>query len=1376
MDDWDSVATFDGGASASGWGDVASFDEPAGDDWGSVADFAEAPAPQQEAQPTPPPADDWYQKMYQDVTAKEAEANAQGINTYDYNLGLASSMTPQGNPLTRTVGGVMRAAGDAVINPMLKAESALGWDAAGELLASRQAQGDIEDAKQTSWLERTVSGVLESIAQTGTLAATGGLPAVFAGFGTNSYNDAHRQAIKEGKTEEEAAKIARANAAIEVGVMGAFQLAGLGGLESQFLKGAKWAGVKKFVTQTAAELTEEELTTLGQQLASKGEVGDPQAYADTAVQTIATMGLVGAYQKSGANEKVRAFLDRPSRSTAAEVGVEQIATTQKQRQELAAKVSNALTAQQFREQLAAVATSPEEASAIEALVAARAEAAGESLDDYVGKRIKAVEKASLKDTLESRGQTLADLPANEAGKRPTDRRGEIEFIEDGRAIIRAFESQDITTLTHEVGHLFRRDMQGDLLKRAEGWAGVKDGKWDRAAEEKFARGFERYLRTGRAPTARLKPVFEQFKGWLLGVYKAIRGTPLDVNFNRDIRQVFDELLGGEPTTTQTAAQTTLPAETQPTEITSEEQTLQSEEAPQAEGQVDDRFRGLANQTAIPEARAANYEVDVEMGYPDRQSWKDAEDRVAQRLQAEPDAALSEALGKIDEAERTGGTVDLRTMDDAALFNRLKEQAALDISNPEQRALHRKLHIAFRTSRTEQARSLGYRDPVTAANPEARARKALTDAIADPTPEEYEALKGARTPEERAAIDEKMEERYQRVREELAAEGIDLDDLDSILADPKKTLYVLDKLRPDASKWDIAYEYWRNAILSGPLTQSTNIIGNTLFSAWNLGPERAVEAAINLFVRDPKSAQLGEFKYLLGGIMPGLKRGLRNATRAWQLETSSLADELGREGAFKIEGPRGAIKGKLGRLVRAMGYRPLLAADEFAKSLTATMEVGAHAYRAAKAQGLQGQELQEFIASQTDDFASPAWDAAFSKAEEMAFQGKHGLVAKNLSSGGNKLRRIRGIRWIVPFVDTPASIMEEGLKRTPIFGAMLDYAEARKKGNNIVDAGMTPTLARQFIAMSVFAMLWDAVGGDDPWITGAAGLSDKSSRDASYRAAPPMSIKLFGNWWSYARIEPFATSLAWTVDTIDGIKKGQPVSQLLFGTAQQLKNKSYLDGIGEVMDMIEGTASGDPAAVEEYIGKMAASVVPNFWRQGVRALDGEMSESRVWGKELELTQRIATRSLQQAGVPGVPKTQRYDLWGRPIRYNDSWGSTAADFAWNLLSPVKVKDLDSVTQADLALLRWNSKNPNDRLVWNEPNKYVEFQGKTHYLTDQQYEEYAKLSGELAIRAVSTMNINAANPTKRLIESIGKKVGRAREMARKRLLPKWKQEWGK
>jgi hypothetical protein len=132
--------------------------------------------------------------------------------------------------------------------------------------------------------------------------------------------------------------------------------------------------------------------------------------------------------------------------------------------------------------------------------------------------------------------------------------------------------------------------------------------------------------------------------------------------------------------------------------------------------------------------------------------------------------------------------------------------------------------------------MGYRDPLAVMDPEARKRKSITDAIAEPTPEEVAERKKARTPEQHAEVDRKMEERYTVAKEKLAKQGIDIDDIDSIVADPKKAMVVLDHLRSSSKFSSHVYEYWRNAILSGAgTTHATNILGNAAFRAWNLRP-------------------------------------------------------------------------------------------------------------------------------------------------------------------------------------------------------------------------------------------------------------------------------------------------------------------------------------------------------------------------------------------------------------------------------------------------------------------------------------------------------------------------------------------------------------
>jgi hypothetical protein len=150
---------------------------------------------------------------------------------------------------------------------------------------------------------------------------------------------------------------------------------------------------------------------------------------------------------------------------------------------------------------------------------------------------------------------------NEGGKI----KGAIDFSNDNKASIYIFDGADISTLTHEMsGHLGRRVLEklasidekfAKDYKIAQKWAGVKNNQWTLAAEEKWARGFERYLRSGKAPSAALTNVFKKLQNWLTNIYKSIKGSSIDIKLTNEITSVFDNLLA-------TKKETTLPAEEQ----------------------------------------------------------------------------------------------------------------------------------------------------------------------------------------------------------------------------------------------------------------------------------------------------------------------------------------------------------------------------------------------------------------------------------------------------------------------------------------------------------------------------------------------------------------------------------------------------------------------------------------------------------------------------------------------------------------------------------------------------------------------------------------------------------------------------------------------
>ena len=134
-------------------------------------------------------------------------------------------------------------------------------------------------------------------------------------------------------------------------------------------------------------------------------------------------------------------------------------------------------------------------------------------------------------------------------------KGTVTFREDGTALIRGLAGSDVSTGIHEVAHVARRqlfDRSVPAAERAgitdtdiatgEEWAGAADGVWTVAAEEKFARGLERYIRDGKAPSKRLESLFAKLRTWMVRLYRSIAGSPIDIQISEPMRQVFDHLV------------------------------------------------------------------------------------------------------------------------------------------------------------------------------------------------------------------------------------------------------------------------------------------------------------------------------------------------------------------------------------------------------------------------------------------------------------------------------------------------------------------------------------------------------------------------------------------------------------------------------------------------------------------------------------------------------------------------------------------------------------------------------------------------------------------------------------------------------------------
>lgn len=157
---------------------------------------------------------------------------------------------------------------------------------------------------------------------------------------------------------------------------------------------------------------------------------------------------------------------------------------------------------------------------------------GKSLEEFLRDHVSGIEVGG--EPKEGLGQSEGKV-----------QRGMTEFADDGKALMHLFEKANFSTFAHESFHVMRRHLKPEDTEILGKYAGVKDGAWTTAAEEKTARAWERYLRDGKAPNEQLRTLFAKLKAWMSAIYQQIKGSPLEVKVSEAARGVFDRMLTGE---------------------------------------------------------------------------------------------------------------------------------------------------------------------------------------------------------------------------------------------------------------------------------------------------------------------------------------------------------------------------------------------------------------------------------------------------------------------------------------------------------------------------------------------------------------------------------------------------------------------------------------------------------------------------------------------------------------------------------------------------------------------------------------------------------------------------------------------------------------
>jgi hypothetical protein len=122
-----------------------------------------------------------------------------------------------------------------------------------------------------------------------------------------------------------------------------------------------------------------------------------------------------------------------------------------------------------------------------------------------------------------------------------ENRGAAFITQDATDLIVALTDPNLSTPLHEIAHIYEKymtDAEKKVVLDATG-----ETSWSTNTSEYFARGFERYLYSGNAPSAKMMPLFDKLRNWLMDIYTQLTGSEIDVQLNQPMRDLYSAMLG-----------------------------------------------------------------------------------------------------------------------------------------------------------------------------------------------------------------------------------------------------------------------------------------------------------------------------------------------------------------------------------------------------------------------------------------------------------------------------------------------------------------------------------------------------------------------------------------------------------------------------------------------------------------------------------------------------------------------------------------------------------------------------------------------------------------------------------------------------------------
>lgn len=585
------------------------------------------------------------------------------------------------------------------------------------------------------------------------------------------------------------------------------------------------------------------------------------------------------------------------------------------------------------------------------------------------------------------------------------------------------------------------------------------------------------------------------------------------------------------------------------------------------------------------------------------------------------------------------------------------------------------------------------------------------------------------------------------------------------------------------------EAYLAGLLSSPATQMKNIVGSASFMLFQL-PTEMMAGAYGAAIRGgnrilaPNRVLPEDQVYIqdafirLRGWMDSFRDGLRAGAIAFETEIPASM-------ATKIDAPVGGIRSSMdnpfGRAINEFGrrarypFRFLLGADEFFKTISQRGELYVRAHQRYQASLRAGNDHQTAL----DDAGMMLLDPS-SAATELSTQARYDTMMSDLGAFGRLARQIQDTipgRIILPFFTAPTNDFLRTMEHIPFMPSRTYSDLAGRNGPRAqqLALGRWSLGGATLATVSQYAM--------DGQLTGGMPATE-AARNALPPGWQPYSIVMRGEGFptdengdpmplydaygrpngpltyvSYAGYGPVSSVLGIGSDVTqrmymmrDASKNSNIAAAAIAATADYYRELPMLQGVSEVINVLEAAARGDAMSVERILRSPAEAATPlgfpspisSLQRNIQRAIDPTRVVPREDIEYVTMDSLMAGVAEGRRGYVMPDGSPNYRLVGTPV--GDA--GTVMRQALGAIDAYQARDSVFRDERDLNVPRYdvmgNVVGENDISISTAPG--LAAWNLTTGMTIRQGETPTPLQDELMRLAVSTGGSVLSNPDRR------------------------------